>query len=349
MSSKSSVITLAQLASDLGLTASTVSRALNGYSDIAKSTRDRVQKRANELNYRPSANARRLATGVVNTVGLILPKMSSGISDSFFIRFLEGASDELSKSDRDVLMTSVQNDEDEVSVYRRLWNSKKVDGFIVVRTQTEDPRIDFLLENKIPFVSHGRSAKSDFHPWHDADNEQAMVDAVEYLTKLGHRNIAYIGGQAHYHFSKLRLQGFKQGLINSNLSAQQVIFSGPLSETFGYQCINQIIDNNNEITAVICAQDKQALGVYRGLNERNLEPGRDISVIGYDNISASEYTSPPLTTLAPPQHHSGTVCARLFVALLQGKEVQQLQQIDKVELIARDSAALAPNSPRIGS
>jgi len=344
MSKKSNAITLAQLASDLGLTASTVSRALNGYSDIAKSTRDRVQKRATELNYRPSANARRLATGIVNTVGLILPKMSSGISDSFFIRFLEGASEELAKTDRDVLMTSVQDGEDEVSVYRRIWNSKKVDGFIVVRTHTHDPRIDFLLENNIPFVSHGRSAKSDQHSWYDADNEQALITAVDHLVAQGHQKIAYIGGQNHYHFNKLRKQGFEKGLLSNRLNTDQLIYSGPLSETFGYQCINEILKTDKSVTGVICAQDKQALGVYRGLHEHNLIPGRDFSVVGYDNISASEYTNPPLTTLAPQQHHSGSVCAQLFVALLKGKKASQLQEIGCVNLITRHSVAKPPSS-----
>jgi len=343
MAKKSTGITLAELAADLKLTSGTVSRALNGYPDIAKATREKVAIRAAQLNYSPSASAKRLATGVVNTIGLVLPKMSSTISDSFFVKFLEGAAAEFAKTDRDILLTTVQSHETEVEVYHRLWRTRKVDGFIVVRTRSDDERINFLLQNNIPFVSHGRSDNAQQYPWYDADNQQAMEGAVEHLANLGHKNIAYIGGANNYHFSKLRLAGFNAGLVTQNLELNQPIFSGPLSEAFGYQCIQQILAQYPSVSAVICAQDKLALGVYRGLYQASLQPGRDISVLGYDDISASAYVNPPLSTMAPEQHLSGAICAELFVSHFEKTDIAELQRIAPVRFIKRHSTATLPN------
>ncbi len=166
-------ITIEQIAQHLGLAKGTVSRVLKNYSDISSATRDRTLAAIDELGYRPSSTARRLKSGRVETVGIVLPVSTTPISDPVLAEFLDGVSEALGRHDMDLLVTTARDPTDAAVVFERLIAAAKVDGYIVTRTLTDDPRISFLVRFDIPFFAHGRTAGPSGYAWLDVDNEGA--------------------------------------------------------------------------------------------------------------------------------------------------------------------------------
>ena len=142
---KSGEVRISDLAAELGLTKGTVSRALNGYEDISKKTRKRVMEAATKRGYVPTTQARRLAMGLTETIGLVLPPMPSQPVNTFVSEFIHSVSAALHLHGYDLLVHSANSEESEVEPYRRLVQSRKVDGFIILRTNEKDPRGNYLL------------------------------------------------------------------------------------------------------------------------------------------------------------------------------------------------------------
>ena len=202
----------------LGLTESTVSRALNNYPDISPKTRDRVQKVAMELGYNANPAARRLATGVAEAVAYIMPKNHGLMSEPFVSQLLSGISQSLAQRGWDLLVTQSPSAEEDEKVIRELVTSGRVSGIVISRPYRSDPRIRMLKELKFPFIVHGRSGDSDDYAWYDVDSKGAFVEAVDHLVALGHKRIGLIGGPTYYSFSQSRLEGYREALAHNGLS-----------------------------------------------------------------------------------------------------------------------------------
>ena len=146
---------LRELSRHLGLSQTTVSRALGGYSDVSARTRARVVEAAERLGYSPNTSARRLASGRAGTIGLVVPLPKGQFSDPFFLELLAGIGERLGAEDLDLVVTAAPAGEAEMKAYDRLVRERRVDGIIVARTRAQDPRIDFLRERGAPFVAYG--------------------------------------------------------------------------------------------------------------------------------------------------------------------------------------------------
>ena len=188
------------LAQDLGLSISTVSRALNGYTDVAAATRERVMQRAAELGYRPHPGARSMKSGKAHAIGIILPMDERGgqFINALYSSLLGGIASVLDARGYTLLATThfSHSVHDEVSRYEQLIRSRSVDGFVVVRTLLHDPRVRLLHAQQIPFVTYGRCQLDIDHPWVDTDNEGAFELATQRLLDHGHRRIALLNGPA---------------------------------------------------------------------------------------------------------------------------------------------------------
>ena len=210
-------IRISDLALELGLTKGTISRALNGYEDISKKTRLRVIEAANKYGYVPSTPARRLALGLSETIGIVLPKISSQPVNTFVSEFINSISSNLNKYGYDLLVHTNESDAFEVEPYQRLVKSRKVDGFIIFRTLKKDKRVDYLLSENFPFVTYGRTARIMEHDWFDIDGEKAFEEATSHLIKQGHKRISFIGGGKEFFSAQFRIQGFRKMIGKSNL------------------------------------------------------------------------------------------------------------------------------------
>ena len=210
-------VTIADVAQALGLTKGTVSRALNGYPDIADATRLRVSRKADAMGYRPLSHAQAIRTGRVRSMGLILQMSEHDGHRPFFAEFLAGVSLAAAEESWTLTVSTAQSDADCRAVLTRLIEELKADGFILPRAWREDHRAEFLRARGIPFVIYGKVRDARACSWFDIEGGAAMRRAVERLYALGHRRIAFVGGRPEYNFSVERLAGYRAGLVTCGL------------------------------------------------------------------------------------------------------------------------------------
>ena len=329
---------LKMLADHLSLTQGTVSRALNEYPDISKSTRKRVREAANALGYAPNPTARRLATGVAEVVAYVMPERHSGMSESFIAPLLQGIGDSLSDRGWDLLVTQARKTEDEIATLKRLTASRQIGGVVLSRPHKKDARIDFLRAAKFPFVVHGRSEECADYAWYDVDNKAAFADAVGRLVGLGHQRIGLVGGPLHFTFAQMRADGYAEALSQHGIDFDPALVSvAALSEEAGEMAALDLLDLKQPPTALLCTTDTQALGALSALRSRDLTPGRDVSLIGYDGLAIGRHTNPPLATMAQPQSDSGRRLGEMLLAIIDGGDPTEFQELHAAEFLHRET------------
>ena len=313
--------TLKSLAAELGLSITTVSRALADYSDVSPRTRQRVRQAARQIGYIPNQSARRLVTGRADAVGMIVPLPDDQLHDPFISELLVHIAQALHKLPHlDLLLSYAPEDNQggtsELEIYRRFIQGRRVDAFIVARTRHNDPRTDFLLQHKVPFISHGRTRYKEKHAWVDTDAQAGFALATGRLLELQHRRIALLNLPSDLFTAELRSLGFQAAMNAAGLTG--TIVNCELQEQSAYQSSRELLRQTSAPTALLCASDTLALGALKAVRELGLTPGRDVSIIGCDDLPLVRLLEPELTSLG----YSFQQIGEIIVGLLQ----QYLQQ-----------------------
>ncbi|PWQ96959.1 LacI family DNA-binding transcriptional regulator [Leucothrix arctica] len=333
-------INLKQLALHLGLTPSTVSRALNNYSDISADTRRRVQEAAKELNYRPSRIAQQLARGQirVDTIAYVVPPGIHRFSDPFFAAFIAGVGDTLATAERDLLITTPPCQISELEVYRRLVRENKANAFIVTRTRPQDERIKFLKEKNIPFVCHGRTTRSKDFSWYDVDMLSGAKLVANRFIEQGHKRLALITPPTMFNFSRLLEQGFRQTINKAGDEITMQCAEGTMSESSGfditYNWLNAAEANPD---AIFCGSDAMAVGAMQAIQQHGLLVGTDIAIIGYGDFPLASFVTPAITTLRQPISSAGEQVTRMLLRNLADPDKAPEHILQPLQLIERDS------------
>lgn len=331
-------VSLKFLAKELGLAEGTVSRALNGYSDISEATKDRVIACANKHNYKANQTARRLATGVAEVVAYLMPANTNALSEPFVSQLLEGLGQSLAKRNWDLLVVQASSSEDEAETIAKLSRSGKVSGVVISRPYKQDSRIELLQKYKVPFIVHGRSVSHSDYAWYDVDSQTAFMDAVDHLIVLGHRRIGFIGAPTYYHFAQMRLDGYRSGLISNGVGIDESLIEvAELSDDAGERAAVNMLKSPMPPSAILCATDTQAIGALSAIRAQGLDAGKDVSVIGYDGLAFGKHTNPPLTTMAQPLAHSGRQIGDMLLAIIDGGKPTDFQELRSAELVRRMS------------
>ena len=338
-------VTINDLAEALGLAKGTISRALNGYPDIAETTRTRVARTAERMGYRPMAQAQAIRTGLARSLGLVLNAGPGNAHKPFLTDFLDGISRAASEESWSLSVATAFDEADEVATMARLVEERKVDGFILPRTKIHDPRIDLLRGLNVPFVLFGRTGNPTGCAWFDISGEDAMRDAVLRLNGLGHRRIGFINGEDVYNYAPLRLQGYRDGLAGAGLEFDpDLMRSGATTKAGGEALGGQLLDLPSPPTAIVCALDLAALGLYRAAEARGLRIGADLSVVAYDGIPDAASATPPLTTYAVDTRAAGARLAKLLFARIRGADPIHLRETAPAHLVARGSDGPVPRT-----
>jgi LacI family transcriptional regulator len=339
-------VNLKQLSELLGLSQTTVSRALNGYPEVNEATRERVLQAVKETGYRPNKAAQRLATGKAGSLGLVMPTAPGHPSDVHFGEFLAGLGEEAVRHDfHFVIMPS--DPDDEVAALRRLAISGNVDALFVAYMRGNDPRLAMLKSLSMPFVVHGRSFGSEpDYPYLDIDNEAAFYDAAKLLLQLGHTRFALMNGPSPLDFAIRRKNGLASALQERGLELRDDCVSHSLmTDEQGLVAMEQFLQLPDRPTAILCSSTVLALGAIRAINQAGLRLGEDISLIAHDDVLPllkPENFSVPLTTTRSSLRAAGArIAQRLIGTVKQSGEFPE-QELWKVELIVRASTGPAP-------
>lgn len=338
---------LKQLSKALGLSQTTVSRALNGYPEVAEATRLRVAAAAKTHGYRPNTRARGLATGRAMAVGHVIPVSSRHeIVNPVFADFIAGAGEAYLKHGYDIVISVVPDDREE-QAYRDLAAKGSVDGIIVHGPRCTDPRIKLLQDIGLPFVVHGRaSQETSAYDWVDVNNRRAFERATRFLADLGHRRIALVNGLVEMDFATRRLQGYRDALEGYGIDLDpDLVQSSEMTETYGYSLTRQMLDLPNPPTAFIASSIISSIGIRRALEERGLRMARDVSVITHDDelsYLSNSGPEPIFTATRSSVRYAGQLCAERLIAMITHPGSAPEQTLLEAELTVGLSTGPAP-------
>lgn len=276
---------LKELAHILGLSQTTVSRALNGYPEVSEATRRKVREAAETHNYRPSPRAKSLATGRSMAIAHVVPVSSQHeMVNPIFADFIAGAGEEYARAGYDLLL-SVVPDSDQDRIYRDLVTRKAVDGLVVQAPILTDNRIPLLNDLGIPFVVHGRSSGVvSAYNWLDVNNRRAFERATGLLLDLGHRRIALLNGLATLDFAHRRSDGYKRALLERGITIDpELIAHDEMTENYGFEVARRMLAGRNPPTAFLVSSIIPAIGVRRAIKDAGFEFGRDVSIVIHDD------------------------------------------------------------------
>ena len=318
---------LKELSEKLGLSQTTVSRALNGYPEVSEKTRRRVEEFARQMNYQPNSNARRLATGKSNTIGHVVPLSKHDMINPHFTDFIAGAGEVYNKRGYDMLI-SVVTEGGEDQVYSDLAHNGRVDGVIVHGPKAHDSRIGLLQDLGLPFVVHGRTGgPEDSYCWVDVNNRRAFRKAAEYLLDAGHRRIGLINGLDYFTFAMRRREGLEAALGAYGIAPDpDLVISVEMIEPNGHGAMAELLSRRDPPTAVLCSSILTAIGAMRALQERGLAVGRDISLIAYDDCLSflpSTGENPSMTVMRSSIRLAGKHCANMLIDQIETKPGNQ--------------------------
>ncbi|MDE2456582.1 MAG: substrate-binding domain-containing protein [Burkholderiales bacterium] len=339
-------VDLKQLAATLGLSQTTVSRALNGYSEVSAKTRERVERAAQELGYAPNPTARRLATGRADAVGIVYPVEADLMGNPRFLDMIAGVADRLESAGFDVLL-AVARERSEQRTYERLVRGRRVDGLIVAHTRVHDERIEYLRRSGVPFVAYGRTGGNNDFAWFDFDNEAESRLAVAELARRGHRRIAYVHAPLALNFAQQRHHGFVQAMLEARLTiAAEYIVVGGLERVGAYAAARSLLEAPVRPTAIIVDNGVAGVGVVRALLQAGVRIGVDISVVVIEGIPADSLVADAeiASIEQPTAHESGATMGEMLLALIEGGPLAQPQVLRQARFVATASVGPAPHA-----
>jgi LacI family transcriptional regulator len=340
---------LKDLSKKLGLSPTTVSRALNGYPDVSEETRRRVLDAARRHNYRPDARAQRLATGRAMAIGHVIPTSTKHeMVNPVFADFIAGAGETYARAGYDMVLSMV-GDDDEARHYRDLASTRRVDGIMVHAPRRGDARIALLQQIGLPFVVHGRTSVGDEgYSWLDINNRRAFFRATEFLADLGHRRIALVNGLEEMDFALRRRQGYLEALDARGIVPDPAVMQGDeMTENYGYRAASVMLDSAAPPTAFLTASVIVALGVRRAIEERGLVMGRDVSVVTHDDelsyFSAPDAV-PVFTATRSSVREAGRLAAEMLLDIVQGPPGPPRHRLLEAVLTLGQSTGPAPSA-----
>lgn len=271
-------ITIKDVAAELDLSITTISRALNGYPDVGKETRTKVIDTARRLGYTPNRNAQRLVTRKTHSLAWVQSDHDAKFADPHFVEVLAGALREARLSQYDIVLSSAPPEE-QLAAYERYVRDGSVDGFIVDVPRPADPRVAFLKKAGVPFAVHGRDGSEDGHGWVDIDNYGIFYNLAKLVVGNGHRKFAFVNGDEQYLFANIRRRAVEAAVADMGLAPHSVVYlegTHPMGDA-GYQ-LTEIAMADPGITAIVYSSILFAVEGLAAISHAGKRPGADIMI-----------------------------------------------------------------------
>jgi DNA-binding LacI/PurR family transcriptional regulator len=332
--------TIKDVAKHAGVSIATVSYVLNNKTTyVSEETRRLVQLSIEAVGYTPSITARNLQSHQTRLIGYAWHPTMSGQMNPILDQFMYYLAQAAEEHDYHILtFTCPLNNP--LHIYADLIKSKRVDAFVLAGTNYNDARIPFLQSQNFPFVSFGRANPEWHFPLVDTDSEQGGYEATQYLISLGHRRIAMVGWPQGSLSGDYRLNGYKRALQEAGISVpESYLYRGEQYESTGRKALTCWLDQSDvePPTAVVAVTDLIALGVMNEAQSRGLTVGRELSVIGFDNMPLLEYFKPALTTFEQQIPKVGQILITMIKQMFELPHNESAHLLVPPRLIIRES------------
>lgn len=336
-------VTLMQVARRAGVSAQSVSNALNNPDRVAAPTRKRILAAVDELGYEPNLSARALRNRNSSLIAVTMrpsqPEKASLLMDDFLYSLNAAA---VEAGYHLILCHAEGGRSREIAAYRELLAKTSLDAVILAETHRHDDRVAALRSWGVPFASFGRSWDGDGEAaWVDVDGRAGTAAATAHLADQGHRRIGYLGWLAESEVGQDRRSGWLDGCRDRGLDTDlEAALVDSLDQ--GRRAAHRMLDGPHPATALVCASDTLALGALRALYERGLRPGADVGVTGFDDSPTAALVSPGLTSVRQPIDQVARHLIGAVDALRSGTAGEPARVLLPPQLIIRGSSLPAP-------
>lgn len=328
--------TMKDVALRANVSTATVSRALMNPDKVSQSTRNKVEQAAQDVGYLPQSQGRNMKRNESRTLLVIVPD----ICDPFFSEIIRGIEIAAAENGYLVLIGDCAHQNQQGKTFLDLIITKQIDGMLLLGSRLPFDASIEEQRNLPPMVMANEFAPELELPTVHIDNLTASFNAVNYLHNLGHQRIGCIAGPEEMPLCHYRLQGYVQALRRSGLPIDpHYIARGNFTYEAGANAMEQLLALPQPPTAIFCHSDIMALGALSLAKRRGLKVPGDLSIIGFDNISLSEFCDPPLTTVSQPRFTIGREAMLLLLDQINGHSVRSGSRLLDCELIVRGSTA----------
>ncbi len=332
---------MSTIADHLGVSTATVSLALRDSPLVADTTREKIKKSAIELGYIYNRRAASLRTSRSGIIGVLV----HDIMNPFFAEILKAIEEELGSAHRTFLLC---NHHDDIAIQTNFIDTLLqfgADGVILSPAiGTTAANISAIETNGLPVVLIARRVEGVAAPVFRGDDRQGIHMATSYQLELGHRKIAFIGGKRETSTGRDRREGYLAAMREAGIEPDPSWRVGSDStRKAGYDTLRTLVGSGVRPTGIVCFNDLVAIGVMSGLRSLGMEPGVDVSVTGYDDISEAEIAGPALTTVWNGQQEVGRRAAQAMIAMISGEEVQREKVLIAPQLRIRESTCPPKN------
>ena len=334
--------TLAEVAKKAGVSVATVSKVLSNTPYFSEETRIKVMKAVNELGYVPNRTARALATGKTYIIGVVFPRVFDAIfTDPLVQHILEGVESVCNESGYNILLITprLQPDGPDAS-YTQLIESRAIDGVVALDNVPTASVLIAAEQSNLPAVAIGYGPHDIYVR---SDDHQGAYDLMTHVLELGHRHIAIISVDTALNYAvEARIAGIKEAAQNQHIDFDSIpIFYGDFSTKSGVQRTETILATHPETTAIVCINDRMALGAIQQARTMGYAVPDDLSVVGYDDIPLAQFVDPPLTTVNQGAPELGKRATQMLLELIKGRDVQS--EIIPTHLRVRSSSSNVKN------
>lgn len=338
--------TMIDIARAAGVSKSTVSLVLKGSDLVKADTRQRVEEAIDRLGYVYNRGAANLRAASTSFVGVVI----GDVTNPFFAELAIGIEDALYKNGFTPILANTNESLERQAQLLLSLREHNVAGLIMSPARGADAwNLATQLPRSMPTIITMRRILGSPLPYIGPDNRAGAREAVDHLIRLGHRRIAYIGGDALMTTQQERAGGWQDALTAAGIPFDPaLVFESAPTRAGGREAIERVLTSPRPPTAVFCYNDIVAIGATRALVTRGMVPGRDMAVVGFDDIAEAEHNAPSLTTVNADTKEMGARCADSLLRLIRGEDPAALSYAGRTRLIVRESCG-APLLERIAS
>ncbi|MGH3498302.1 MAG: LacI family DNA-binding transcriptional regulator [Nocardioidaceae bacterium] len=328
-------VTIDAVAHAAGVSRQTVSNALNAPERLRPETLTSVLDTISCLGYRPNRAARSLRTRASKLVGLRVNPAPTGSAGSLLDRFLHALVEQSVGAGYNLLAFTPMDPRDELSGFQELLSTTAVDAFVLTDTHRGDRRLEWLADQEARFVAFGRPWDESLgHPWVDVDGAQGSALAVQHLIEQGHHRIGFLGWPADSDVGEDRRVGWQRACERAGLPTGGLVAHSLDDIKAAGRAAAGLLDAAQPPTALVCASDTLALGVFALLYERGLRPGRDVAVSGFDDTPAAAVVPVGLTSVRQPLEDVATAIVDRLMSLLSAESARGRRPTSRGALLA---------------